>query len=113
MLSQKQRISSQRHPSHGCHPWAEETKMSNRAEEVKTGMTRRSALKTLAVASVAGVIGVPALAQANLPRMVTVAKIIGVPWFNLLSAGIAAGGNQFHIDTSMIGPAHPDPAVQV
>jgi simple sugar transport system substrate-binding protein len=87
--------------------------MSRREEELKTDMNRRSALKTLALASAAGVLGVPAFAQASAPQMVTVAKIIGVPWFNLLSAGIAAGGTKFHIDTSMIGPAHPDPAVQV
>jgi simple sugar transport system substrate-binding protein len=69
--------------------------MSRREEELKTDMNRRSALKTLALASAAGVLGVPAFAQASAPQMVTVAKIIGVPWFNLLSAGIAAGAPNF------------------
>jgi simple sugar transport system substrate-binding protein len=79
----------------------------------KTEIGRRSALKAMAAASVAGVCGVPALAQTKPPTMVTVAKIIGIPWFNLLAAGVTEGGKTFHINTSMIGPAHPDPAVQV
>jgi simple sugar transport system substrate-binding protein len=77
---------------------------------MRNGIDRRSMLA--AMAAMGGGFVLPAVAQ-TLPKMVTVVKIIGVPWFNLLSEGITGGGNQFHMDTSMIGPAHPDPAVQV
>jgi len=76
-------------------------------------MKRRDTLKGLAAASFVGAAGLPQAALAAEPQMVTVAKIIGIPWFNLVSAGITEGGKKFGIDATMIGPAHVDPAQQV
>ncbi len=74
-------------------------------------MYRRNALKLAAAASIAG-LGVPrAFAAGN--QMVTVVKIIGIPWFNLLGQGVTAGGTKFGLDATTIGPAHVDPAQQV
>jgi simple sugar transport system substrate-binding protein len=79
-----------------------------------TLMTRRGVLASAAAFGAAtACAGFAGSARAATETMVTVAKIVGVPWFNLLSAGITAGGKDLHIDTSMIGPAHPDPAKQV
>jgi len=80
---------------------------------VSLDINRRQALQAMAAATATCAVGTRALAQTSERSMVTVAKIIGVPWFNLLSAGITAGGKAFNINTTMIGPAHPDPAVQV
>ena len=77
-------------------------------------MKRRDTVKWLAAASALGVAGWPLGARAAPdPQMVTVAKIIGIPWFNLVSEGITEGGKKFDIDATMIGPAHVDPAQQV
>ncbi|TLU72623.1 substrate-binding domain-containing protein [Lichenicoccus roseus] len=82
-------------------------------------MKRRDALKGLAAMSAAGTLaagtmGWPGNARAAAAgQMVTVAKIIGIPWFNLLSDGITEGGKKFNIDATMTGPAHVDPAAQV
>ena len=76
-------------------------------------MKRRDALKGLAAASAAGMLHWPQGAHAATDQMVTVAKIIGIPWFNLLSAGIVEGGKKFDINATMTGPAHVDPAQQV
>jgi simple sugar transport system substrate-binding protein len=45
--------------------------------------------------------------------MVTVVKITGIPWFNLVDRGLVRGGKKFDVDVSMTGPAHVDPAQQV
>ncbi len=74
-------------------------------------MQRRSALKLMA-ASAACLCAAPrAFAAAG--QMVTVVKIIGIPWFNLVGQGVAEGGAKFGLQTSTIGPAHVDPAQQV
>ncbi len=75
-------------------------------------MERRSALKLMTAASIAGVTGIPA-AFAAAGQMVTVVKIIGIPWFNLVGQGVTEGGTKFGLQTSTIGPAHVDPAQQV
>ncbi len=75
-------------------------------------MERRSALKLMGAASVAGLAGMPRAFAAN-EQMVTVVKIIGIPWFNLVAEGITEGGAKFGIQTSTVGPAHVDPAQQV
>ncbi len=76
-------------------------------------MKRRDALKGMAASSALGTLGWPAGAFAATDQMVTVAKIIGIPWFNLLSEGITEGGKKFGVDATMTGPAHIDPAAQV
>ncbi len=53
----------------------------------------------------------PALAAA--PTMTTVCKIVGVPYFSLLQTGLDQAGRKMGIDSTMIGPAHVDPAQQV
>ena len=60
-----------------------------------------------------GAIGFPRAARAAMPTMTTVAKIVGVPYFSLLEQGLVSGGREFGIASSMIGPAHVDPAQQV
>jgi simple sugar transport system substrate-binding protein len=77
------------------------------------GITRRGAMKALAATTAIGAFGAPTIARAADPTMVTVVKIIGVPWFNLLDQGLTQAGKDLHITTSMIGPAHVDPAQQV
>ena len=76
-------------------------------------MERRDALKFLTAASVASMAGWAPAVRAAEDQMVTVAKIIGIPWFNLLGQGIVEGGQKFGVDATMTGPAHPDPAQQV
>ena len=77
-------------------------------------MKRRDTLKGLAAASAVGIAGWPlGVRAAPDAQMVTVAKIIGIPWFNLVSQGITEGGKKFDVDATMIGPAHVDPAQQV
>jgi len=76
-------------------------------------MKRRDTLKALAAVSLVGATGLPRAALAAEAQMITVAKIIGIPWFNLVSAGITEGGKKFGIDATMTGPAHVDPAQQV
>ncbi len=74
---------------------------------------RRQTLQLLAAGVTAAAAGRPMLARAAEPSMVTVVKITGIPWFNLVNKGLTRGGKQFGIDTSMVGPAHVDPAQQV
>ncbi len=76
-------------------------------------MNRRDTLKILLATSAASTAGWSRGVRAAEYQMVTVAKIIGIPWFNLLSEGILDGGKKFDIQATMIGPAHPDPAQQV
>ncbi len=76
-------------------------------------MKRRDTLKGLVAASAIGVAGWPRGVRAADAQMVTVAKIIGIPWFNLVGQGITEGGKKFDLDATMIGPAHVDPAQQV
>lgn len=76
-------------------------------------MDRRSALKLFGTAAVAGALGVPAAGFAAEKRMVTVVKIAGIPWFNLLEKGLTKAGKDFGIDSTMVGPANVDPAQQV
>ncbi|MDA8250482.1 MAG: substrate-binding domain-containing protein [Rhodospirillales bacterium] len=75
-------------------------------------LQRRQALQLLAAGAVAAT-GAPLVAQAAEPTMVTVVKITGIPWFNLVNKGLVRGGKQFGLNTSMVGPAHVDPAQQV
>ena len=75
---------------------------------------RRQTLQLLAAgAATAAVAGHAPRALAAEPTMVTVVKITGIPWFNLVNEGLTRGGKQFGINTSMVGPAHVDPAQQV
>ena len=74
-------------------------------------MYRRSALKLAAAAAITGLATPSAFAAGN--QMVTVVKIIGIPWFNLLGQGVTDGGTKFGLQATTIGPAHVDPAQQV
>lgn len=76
-------------------------------------MDRRSTLKLFGAAAAAGALGLPGRAFAAEKQMVTVVKIAGIPWFNLLEKGLLKAGKQFGINTSMVGPANVDPAQQV
>ena len=76
-------------------------------------ITRRRSTQLLGGGLVAATFGLPSIARAAGKTMTTVVKIEGVPWFNYLNAGLEAAGKQFSIDTSMVGPAHVDPAQQV
>ena len=78
-----------------------------------TTLTRRQSAQLLGGGLIAATFGVPGVARAANKNMTTVVKIEGVPWFNYLNAGLEDAGKQFHIDTSMVGPAHVDPAQQV
>lgn len=76
-------------------------------------MDRRTTLKLLGAAA-AGAAGWPRLAGAQGEKtMVTVVKIAGIPWFNLLDKGLEEGAKKFDLNVSMVGPAHVDPAQQV
>lgn len=77
-------------------------------------ITRRQSAQLLGGGLLAATFGRPQGARAATAKtMITVVKIAGVPWFNYLDAGLEAGGKQFGIDVSMVGPAHVDPAQQV
>ena len=76
-------------------------------------VTRRQSAQLLGGGLLAATIGRPRAAFAANKTMTTVVKIAGVPWFNYLNAGLEQGAKQFNIDTSMVGPAHVDPAQQV
>lgn len=57
---------------------------------------------------------IPSLARAAETRtMVTVVKEAGVPWFNILNQGLNEAAAKYSIQSSMTGPATPDPAQQV
>ncbi len=79
-------------------------------------MKRRDAFKLLGASAVGAMslsaIG-PTSALAAEKTMVTVVKITGIPWFNLVQKGLLRGGKQFGLDVSMVGPANVDPAQQV
>jgi len=62
----------------------------------------------LGVPGLIGCASVPAT-----PRMTTVVKIAGIPWFNALDAGMKKAGDAFNIAASTVGPATVDPAQQV
>ena len=74
---------------------------------------RRQTLQLLGAGAAALAAGRPLVARAAAPTMVTVVKITGIPWFNLVNKGLTRGGKEFGINTSMVGPAHVDPAQQV
>ncbi len=74
---------------------------------------RRQTLQLLGAGAAALAAGRPLVARAAEPTMVTVVKITGIPWFNLVNKGLERGGKQFGLNTSMVGPAHVDPAQQV
>ena len=74
---------------------------------------RRQTLQLLGAGAAALAAGRPLVARAAAPTMVTVVKITGIPWFNLVNKGLQRGGKEFGVDTSMVGPAHVDPAQQV
>ena len=76
-------------------------------------ITRRRSAQLLGGGLVAATLGLPRVARAANKNMTTVVKIEGVPWFNYLNAGLETAGKEFSIDTSMVGPAHVDPAQQV
>lgn len=77
-------------------------------------MQRRSTLKLIGAAALAGALGVSGFALAqDQKKMVTVVKIAGIPWFNALENGIEKAAADFSIDASMVGPANVDPAQQV
>ncbi|MGH7119410.1 MAG: substrate-binding domain-containing protein [Acetobacteraceae bacterium] len=76
-------------------------------------MKRRDTLKLIGAGAAAGALGLPLRAKAAEKTMVTVVKIIGIPWFNLVHKGLERGAKQFGINVQMVGPAHVDPAQQV
>jgi simple sugar transport system substrate-binding protein len=78
-------------------------------------MNRRLLLQSAAGLAATSFLGLGAsrAALAAMPTMTTVCKIVGVPYFSLLEKGLAAAGQQMGIDSTMIGPAHVDPAQQV
>lgn len=76
-------------------------------------VTRRQSAGLLGAGIAAAALGAPRLARAAEKTMVTVVKIAGIPWFNFLNEGLQAAGKRFGIKTSMVGPAHVDPAQQV
>lgn len=75
-------------------------------------MNRRDTLKLLGISAASAVVPLSAR-SASEPTMVTVVKITGIPWFNLVDRGLVRGGKKFDVDVSMTGPAHVDPAQQV
>ncbi len=78
-------------------------------------MKRRDTFKLLGATAV-GAMSFSAIGPASAAgekTMVTVVKITGIPWFNLVNKGLERGGKQFGIDVSMVGPANVDPAQQV
>jgi simple sugar transport system substrate-binding protein len=75
-------------------------------------MNRRDTLKLLGISAAGAVVPLSAR-SASEPTMVTVVKITGIPWFNLVDRGLVRGGKKFDVDVSMTGPAHVDPAQQV
>ncbi len=76
-------------------------------------MKRREFVAAAGGVAALGALGVPVSARAAMPTMTTVAKIVGVPYFSLLEQGLVSGGQRFGIASTMIGPAHVDPAQQV
>ena len=76
-------------------------------------MKRRETLGLIGAAGAAAALGFPMRANAAEKTMVTVVKITGIPWFNLVDKGLKRGAKQFGIDVQMVGPAHVDPAQQV
>jgi simple sugar transport system substrate-binding protein len=76
-------------------------------------MNRRDTLRLIGAAGAAGAFGLPMQARAAQKTMVTVVKITGIPWFNLVNKGLMRGGKQFGVNVQMVGPAHVDPAQQV
>jgi simple sugar transport system substrate-binding protein len=76
-------------------------------------MNRRETIGLIGATALAGVTGLPTIAQAAAPEMVVVVKIAGIPWFNALEAGVKKAGADLGINASMIGPAGVDPAQQV
>ncbi len=76
------------------------------------GITRRGAMKALAATTAIGALGAPTIARAADPTMVTVVKIIGVPWFNLLDQGLTAAGKdlQHHDLDDRSRPCRSGPA---
>ena len=78
-------------------------------------MLRRQLLKSAAAIAAAAATGISfgrAALAAN-PTMTTVCKIVGVPYFSILGAGLEEAGKKVGIDSNMIGPAQVDPAQQV
>jgi ABC-type sugar transport system substrate-binding protein len=45
-------------------------------------------------------------------NIVYVAKLIGIPWFNVTEEGILAASKQYGVKGSLVGPPVPDPAQQ-
>ncbi|TLU71396.1 substrate-binding domain-containing protein [Lichenicoccus roseus] len=77
-------------------------------------MKRREFVTMATGVAAMGALGFPEpVSAAAMPTMTTVAKIVGVPYFSLLEQGLVSAGKQMGIDSSMVGPAHVDPAQQV
>ena len=74
---------------------------------------RRDALKLIGASTLAAAGGVGARAADAPKRMVVIHKLSGIPWINMMKDGVEAGGKQFGINATLIGPANPDPAQQV
>jgi simple sugar transport system substrate-binding protein len=53
----------------------------------------------------------PASAQSK--EIVVVVKIIGIPWFNRMGAGVDAAGKSLNVKASQVGPSTADAAAQV
>jgi len=45
-------------------------------------------------------------------EIVYVAKLIGIPWFNVTEDGIKAASKEYGVNGYLVGPADPDPAQQ-
>ena len=78
-------------------------------------MNRRQYLKVLGGTALGSSLwDLPSLSwAAETKTMVTVVKEAGVPWFNILNQGLNEAAAKYSIQSSMTGPATPDPAQQV
>lgn len=72
--------------------------------------TKTLALAALGFAAAMGLAGSPH--AEDMPRMVIIQKITGVPWTDAMTKGVVAAGKEFGIDASLTGPAAVDPAQQ-
>jgi len=77
-------------------------------------MKRRTMLKLGLGGAAACAMGLPLSARTQERKtMGVVVKIASVPWFNILNQGLEEAGQEFNIETSMLGPTQLDPAQQV
>ena len=45
-------------------------------------------------------------------EVVYVAKLVGIPWFNVTEDGIKEASKQYNVNGYLVGPPNPDPAQQ-